>query len=130
MIMENEFIEKDHWGLTTCVNAYNCNPLLIRSIDMIKLFVSELCHKIEMKRFGECQVVHFGREKKVEGYSFNQFIETSSIIGHFAEEKNNAYIDVFSCKYYEPSKVSIFVKEFFEAEKIKINVIYRESKDV
>jgi len=78
-----------------------------------------------MKRFGECQVVHFGKEERVEGYSMVQLIETSLIAGHFANLTNAAYIDIFSCKRYEPEQVARFSKEFFQAESVGINVLKR-----
>ncbi len=126
MITEAEFIEKNYWGLSTHVDAYNCDPKLIRSPLMIKLFVDTLCDDIKMKKFGDCHIVHFGEDEKVAGYSFNQLIMTSNINGHFAEKDNRASIDIFSCKYYDPEKVSSFVKSFFEASKIKKRIFIRE----
>lgn len=121
-----QYESKDHWGIATSIDAYECEPTLIRSDEMIKLFVEKLCDRIEMKRFGKCQVVHFGEDEKVAGFSFTQLIETSLVSGHFRNQTDSAYIDVFSCKYYDPRKVADFVKSFFEAKKILANVLLRE----
>ena len=80
------------WGLLTNLDIYGCNQELIRDSEKIKQYVIELCDLIGMKRFGECQVVHFGKEARVEGYSMVQLIETSLIAGHFANLTNAAYI--------------------------------------
>ncbi len=48
------------WGLCTAVDLHDCNPDLIRDAAYIKRYVVELCELIDMKRFGECQVVDFG----------------------------------------------------------------------
>ena len=113
------------WGLLTSLDIYGCNPEIIRDENQIRRYVTELCHLIEMKRFGECQVVHFGEDERVSGYSMVQLIETSLISGHFANLTNAAYIDIFSCKPYDPEKVARFSKEFFQGEDVNIHVTRR-----
>ena len=101
------------WGIATSIDIYNCDPATIRSAERIKQFVIELCDLIEMKRFGETTVVHFGEDERVAGYSMMQLIETSLISAHFANLTNAVYLDVFSCKPYDPVVVIDFAKEFF-----------------
>jgi len=55
-------------GLLTSLDLYDCNPDTIRDADKIKQYVVELCTLIDMKRFGDCQVVHFGEEERVQGF--------------------------------------------------------------
>lgn len=114
------------WGILSCIDLYECNPELIRSETKIRQFVVELCDLIEMKRFGDTQVVHFGEEERVSGYSMTQLIETSLISAHFANLSSTTYLDVFSCKAYEPQKVVEFAKAFFEAKKVKLRVVQRD----
>lgn len=114
------------WGLLTSVDLYSCNSKTIRDAEAIKKYVSELCLLIEMKRFGDTKVVHFSEDEKVAGYSMVQLIETSLISGHFTNSTNNAYIDIFSCKYYNPLAVEEFTKKFFEAKETKMHYILRE----
>ena len=104
------------WGLCTAVDLHDCNPAHIRDANYIKRYVVELCELIGMKRYGECQVVNFG-EGRVAGYSMVQLISTSLISGHFAKETNHAYLDIFSCKGYDPTVVESFSKEFFGARR-------------
>lgn len=101
------------WGLACSFDIYGCDPATIRDADKIKQFVSELCDLIEMKRFGETMVVHFGEDERVAGYSMVQLIETSLISAHFANKTNATYLDVFSCKSYDPNVVAEFAKKFF-----------------
>ena len=79
-----------------------------------------------MKRYGECQVVHFGDDPKVTGFSMTQLIETSLVSGHFANNTNAAYLDIFSCKWYDVRKVKQFSKRFFEADVCITNVSERQ----
>jgi len=123
--IKKEFYDTNAWGLLTSVDLYECNPKTIRDAAAIKRYVDELCELIEMKQFGETQIVNFGEDEKVAGFSMVQLIETSLISGHFANKTNSAYIDIFSCKYYEPSVVVEFTKEFFEAKEVKMHYIVR-----
>jgi S-adenosylmethionine/arginine decarboxylase-like enzyme len=113
------------WGLLTSLDLYSCNSQTIRSPERIRQYVVELCGLICVKRFGECQVVHFGEEERVAGYSMVQLIETSLISGHFANFTNNAYIDVFSCKPYDPHQVGDFSRKYFEAESMEAHTTAR-----
>ena len=115
----------DPWGYLTSLDVYGCNPDFIRDEEKIRTYVKELCALIGMKRFGECQVVHFGEEDRVAGYSMVQLIETSLISGHFANLSNAAYIDIFSCKPYDPDQVARFTREYFEAKFIRKHLVKR-----
>jgi len=123
--IKKEFYDTNAWGLLTSVDLYECNPKTIRDAAAIKRYVDELCELIEMRQFGETQIVNFGEDEKVAGYSMVQLIETSLISGHFANKSNSAYIDIFSCKYYEPSVAVEFTKKFFEAKEVKMHYILR-----
>jgi len=123
--LKDEYYKSKAWGMLTSLDLFDCNPQTIRDAEKIKKYVQELCQIIDMKRYGETQVVNFGEEERVAGFSMVQLIETSLISGHFANMSNSAYIDIFSCKYYEPSLVKKFTKEFFEAKKVKMHYILR-----
>ena len=118
--------QAEMWGLLSSVDLYECDPEIIRDAEAIKRFVVELCDLIEMKRFGETVVVHFGEDEKVAGYSMTQLIETSLISGHFANLTNAAYLDIFSCKMYDPDQVAKFAMQFFKANRFNIQVTKRQ----
>lgn len=113
------------WGLLTSIDLYQCNPEIIRNAKKIKKFVVKLCELIDMKRFGEPVIVNFGEDPRVSGYSMTQLIETSLISGHFANQTNTAYIDIFSCKEYPSEKATKFCQKFFEAKKARVSTTFR-----
>ena len=113
------------WGILSSIDLYGCNPEKIRDAELIKKFVAELCDLIEMKRFGETVIVHFGEDEKVAGFSMTQLIETSLISAHFANLTNTTYLDVFSCKYYDSQVVADFAKDFFDADEVRMQVLNR-----
>lgn len=116
---------KTYWGQELQIDLYDCDPKIIRDAVMIETFVIQLCKLIGMKRFGECQVVHFGEEEKVAGFSMTQLIETSLISAHFANLTNAAYLNVFSCKEFDENVVEDFAVKFFGAKDVHSVVNYR-----
>jgi S-adenosylmethionine/arginine decarboxylase-like enzyme len=119
-------IRQQVWGIASSMDIYNCDPEKIRSAGEIRRFVVELCELIEMKRFGETQVIHFGEDERVAGYSMVQLIETSLISAHFANLTNTTYLDVFSCKPYDPEVVQGFSQDFFGGSHSNLNVTLRQ----
>jgi S-adenosylmethionine/arginine decarboxylase-like enzyme len=114
------------WGLLSSLDAKNCSPELIRSAEAIKEYVIKLCELIKMKRFQDTLVVNFGEDEKVAGYSMVQLIETSLISGHFANLNNASYIDIFSCKLYDPYVAAEFTREFFKASDSAVHICFRK----
>ena len=116
--------ERKAWGMSTAVDLQDCRPETIRDQTQIEAYVLALCDLIAMKRYGDCQIIHFGKGR-VAGYSMIQLIETSLISGHFANDTNRAYLDIFSCKDYDPSVVEGFSKTFFGAQKSTVAITLR-----
>jgi S-adenosylmethionine/arginine decarboxylase-like enzyme len=125
-VCRKTYEDSKSWGLLTSIDIKDCCPKTIRDAGEIKRYVDELCKHIDMNKYGECQVVHFGSDKKVAGFSMFQFIETSCISGHFANDTNRSYIDIFSCKYYDPKEASKFTADFFKGKSVDFNVILRK----
>ena len=125
LTMESGGIAENPWGISCSIDIYNCNPASIRSAAVIQDYTIKLCKLIEMERYGDVQIVHFGTGNK-EGFTLIQLIETSNITGHFSNDKNAAYIDIFSCKMFCPEQVAKFTQEFFEGDKAVSSWSYRE----
>jgi S-adenosylmethionine/arginine decarboxylase-like enzyme len=118
-------VDQAVWGVASSFDMYDCDPETIRNADKIRQFVVELCELIQMRRFGDTLVVHFGEDERVAGYSMVQLIETSLISAHFANQSNAVYLDVFSCKPYDPDVVEEFATQFFGASRCITNVNLR-----
>ncbi|MFH1822371.1 MAG: S-adenosylmethionine decarboxylase [Patescibacteria group bacterium] len=124
-VILDKYQKENPWGMCTSIDLKDCNPEIIRDANKIREFVKELCKLIDMKRFGETTVVDFGEDPRVSGFSMTQLIETSLISGHFANQTNAVYLDVFSCKYYSPQQAAEYAKEFFQAKSYKLNHLFR-----
>lgn len=113
------------WGYHLILDCYDADKKLISSGDNIATFAKELVERIDMKAYGEPQVIHFGVDDK-KGYTLVQLIETSNICAHFSEDTGNFYLDVFSCKPYSIEAVLEVVNQFFAPKKIRERFVERE----
>ena len=117
--------ETEYWGVSSSIDLYECDLALMQNADAIREFVVILCDRIKMRRYGETQVVFFGDEPRVQGFSMTQLIETSLISAHFADASRAIYLDVFSCAPYDPEDAANFAKEYFKADRYNLNVANR-----
>lgn len=115
----------EYWGISSAIDLYECDLALMQNAEAIREFVKILCDRIKMRRFGETQIVFFGDDPRVQGFSMMQLIETSLISAHFADASRAIYLDVFSCAPYEPEDVAQFAAEYFKAARYNLHVVYR-----
>lgn len=113
------------WGYHLILDCYDANLDQMKSKSNVEQFAKTLVERIDMKAYGEPQVIHFGEGDK-EGFTLVQLIETSNICAHFANETRNFYLDVFSCKPYEIDTVIEVVNEFFSPKKIRERYLERD----
>ena len=114
------------WGYHLALDCAKCNIEKIKSKQHVEQFARELVKRIDMKAYGEPQVVHFGEGDK-EGFTLIQLIETSNISAHFCNDTGDAYIDVFSCKEYNCDEVQETVQQYFCPETISFHYILRQA---
>jgi len=100
------------WGYHLILDSAKCMRSAIRSPVIIAAFSDDLVKQIDMVPYGRPQIQHFGSGNKA-GYTLVQLIETSNICAHFVEETNDMYLDVFSCKPFEPKDVEHMVEKYF-----------------
>ena len=118
--------KKHSWGYHLIIDAAGCHPEAIRSKSIIKEFVQALVKQIHMVAFGPPRIVKFG-SGKTQGYTLVQLIQTSNITAHFAEDTNDIYFDLFSCKTFDPAIVTHLFNLYFEPRHKKIRFIKRQA---
>ena len=115
-IDQKQYKTSGAWGLLASINLYDCDANKITTPAVMREFVIALCKEINMKPHGEPHIGKFGSDS-LEGHSVMQFIETSSITIHFDDKMGNrAFIDIFSCKYFDQEKAFEFSKNYFDAK--------------
>ena len=112
------------WGQLLSIDLSECEYDLLTNPKKMRKFCVELCKEIGMVPFGKPIIKRFG-QGELEGYSFIQFIETSTITAHLDEFGLRAFIDIFSCKTFDAKRATNFTKIFFKAKKARIKNFYR-----
>lgn len=99
------------WGVELQIDLSHCNPAVITSGDALKRFALELCAAIDMEPYGAPIAERFAlHDPDAAGYSVVLLITTSLISGHFSDRLHTAYINVFSCKPFDPRKAAEFIR--------------------
>lgn len=115
-----------YWGYHLILDAAKCTKSRIASRNNIEVFSRNLVKKIDMVPFGSPQIEHFGSGNKA-GYTLVQLIETSNICAHFVEETSDMYLDVFSCKPFNPEDVESMVKYYFSPKMMNRMFLVRQA---
>ncbi len=108
------------YGYSSILDVVECDPSTFTRAS-IEEFLVTLCKAIDMER----EDLHFWDYKgDPEGYaaapahlrgtSAVQFIKTSSIVIHTLDDLKVVFIDLFSCKRYEPYTVNAVVESHFK----------------
>lgn len=107
------------YGYSTVMDLTGCDNITFHRVH-IEQFLKALCAAIDMER----EDLHFwDYEDDLEGYnkapahlrgvSAVQFIKTSSIVIHTLDEFGAVFIDLFSCKRYDPNILANMATEWF-----------------
>lgn len=114
------------WGQHLILDLAGCPRNLLTSADHIRGWVLELVDAIKMKAYGEPTIEHFATHSfDAAGFTLLQLIETSNICAHFAENKGQVYIDIFSCKRFDNEVAINVCRKYFAPEIVESQVIER-----
>jgi len=116
------------WGMELLLDCQGCDLSVARDRKALAAYVRELVAAIDMRPFGEPRVEHFAtHDPDKAGYSLVQFIETSSIVGHFVDRSGDAYIDIFSCKPFDDRVAIEVTQRHFRPRAIKALFVERDA---
>jgi len=122
--MKKNLRKKKSYGMELILELFGCDMDVITSKKKIEEYIITACNGIKMERYGNPMVKKFpGGERWGVGYSFLQFLTTSSMAGHFINEGGIAFLNIFSCKEYDAEKAAKFAEQFFKPNKIKSKLI-------
>lgn len=114
------------WGYHLLLDCGGLNSN-ITSSEEIKKFIVDLVNRINMQAVGDPVIEHLLPNTDNSGYSVFQMIQTSNITAHFTDKQFTGYIDVFSCKEFDPEIVIEVVKQYFNPDKINTRFLTRQA---
>lgn len=119
--------KKKSWGFHLLIDMSDCNDR-IDDVKEVEQFFTDIIADLDMKPLSPCMV------KKVDdpsedsrGVSAVQMITTSSITFHSDEDERSVYLDIFSCRDFDPHQVLDFVQNYFEPSRMAHEMIYRDA---
>lgn len=118
------------WGVSFHIDARQCDGNLINSKENLEKWVKQLVIDIEMKAYGEPQIVWFGEAgSNKEGYTVVQLIETSNIIVHCNKADNSAYLEIFTCRVMDDlqQKIEANIFKWFNPTHITLTKLNRQA---
>jgi S-adenosylmethionine/arginine decarboxylase-like enzyme len=89
------------WGMLAAIDLHGCERPALADAETIRTFVAAVIDAIGMRAHGPLHLERFG-DGELEGWSAMQFIETSSITLHADEVAGRCFVDVFSCRPFDP----------------------------
>ena len=121
----------EKYGIELILDMHECDPATFTR-ESIRAYFEKLCVLIDMQR----EDLHFWddiglpeEEKQTsphtQGTSAVQFILTSSIVIHALDQLKSVYINVFSCKDFDPKVAEEFSVEWFSAGDCSARLIER-----
>lgn len=127
-----ENLEKKAYGYELILDLHSCDASRFTR-DSIDNFFTELCELIDMER---CEV-HFWDDVGVavedqqtlphtKGTSAVCFILTSSIVVHTLDLLGAVYINIFSCKPFDPVVARQFTEEWFGSKRCHQSFLTRK----
>lgn len=116
----------EYWGFHLVLDIKSCER--VKDKEHIANFARELVKRIDMVPYGEPQVVHFA-EHDIDkaGNTLIQLLQTSNIMAHFLDNTGDCYLDVFSCKAFNPQDVIDVVNEYFKPTRIRPTILTRQA---
>ena len=100
------------WGLLAAIDLHGCRRGRLEDPDTIRRFVPIVIDAIGMQAHGELALERFG-SGQLSGWSAMQFIETSSITLHADEVDGRCFVDIFSCRLFDPGVAAAIAVEHF-----------------
>ena len=113
------------------LDCSSCDREAVRDSGVIREFCADLVSSIGMVAYREPVLEHFATHlPEAAGYSLVQLIETSAVTGHFCDASGDAYLDVFSCKDFDPEIAIRVVQKYFCPKLVRRIDLYRDAPQV
>jgi S-adenosylmethionine decarboxylase len=105
------------FGVEVVLDVDKCNPDTLDDEAAIRRYAGDLVDLLGMNAYGEPLTPHFGHgDPRTAGFSLLQWIETSSILGHFSPHLRRAHLNIFSCQDFDTGAAAAFTASFFGGE--------------
>jgi S-adenosylmethionine/arginine decarboxylase-like enzyme len=124
-------MSKGCWGYSVSIDCASCDKEVITNSEKLKKWVTNLVVDIDMIAHGEPQIIHFGEAgTNKEGYTVVQLLTTSAIVAHCCDTTGDAYIDIFSCKWFDNETVIDNIHKHLKPKHYILNRLNRQAATI
>jgi len=116
---------EESWGFHLLIDCLDMDDEIDDEKD-IEAFFTELIQALDMKPLSEFFCVRVDNEEG-RGISAFQMITTSHIAMHFDDDGHNGFMDVFSCKKFDPRIVLQMIEKHFKPDNMMVQFVYRDT---
>lgn len=119
------------YGLELILDMHDCDPSSFTRKNIEK-YLKELCEAIDMKR---CELYWWDdhgvppeeqqTEPHLKGTTAIQFISTSNITIHTLDLMKRVYLNIFSCKDFDPNVPKKISEKWFNGKIINSQIVKR-----
>ncbi len=120
------------YGKELILDLHHCDPTTFTR-KHIRNYFKKICSLIDMERCKLCwwDDLNTPEEEKetephLKGTTAIQFIKTSNITIHTLDLLKSVYLNIFSCKDFDPEIVKQFTEEWFKGKIVNNHVIERK----
>lgn len=120
------------YGFELILDLHNCDPTIFTR-KHIRNYFKKLCSLIDMERadlhwWDDLNTPEEEKETEphLKGTTAIQFIKTSNITIHTLDLLKSVYLNIFSCKDFDPEIVKQFTEEWFKGEIVNNHIIERK----
>lgn len=112
------------FGMELQLDLAGCDLVVLDSRDDLIVFMSLLAERIGMTTYGDPIAVRFG-EGDLAGWTVVQLITTSNMNLHAVPANQTLFLNIFSCRRFNPKEATDFAVEFFHATNHTATVVNR-----
>ena len=120
------------YGIELILDLHDCDPTTFTRKHIRKYF-KKLCSMIDMERadlhwWDDLNTPEEEKETEphLKGTTAIQFIKTSNITIHTLDLLKSIYLNIFSCKDFDPEIVKRFTEEWFKGKIVNNHIIERK----
>lgn len=110
----------DPYGYELILDLHNCDPAIFTK-ELVEKFCKDACEVIDMNPedfhiWASDPDDYETDPPHLHGVSAVQFITTSTLVVHTITKMRRVYINLFSCKSFDPAKASAFSVAYFKGD--------------
>lgn len=117
-----------YWGYHLILDCAGCDPARMSDHTVVDQWIRGLVRDINMEPIGEPRIEFTaGDFPDKAGFTVVQIIVTSSIVAHFIDRDGHIYLDVFSCREFDPRVVRQSMESSFGATRMREYFLTRQA---